>query len=637
MWQYDLAGSRANMAETTIGVRDVSRLVLKWAFAFPGADAASSQPAVIGSTVYTGGHDGRFYALDAATGAEKWVFDTTTVTGPIGQNQLRDGPAVVNGTVYFGDSVGYFYALDASSGALRWATRVETYPSKQTNVTRAIFTSSPLVWRGRIFVGVSSNEESSAAFPLYECCVFRGSVVALDAGTGKLIWRHYTVDKPVPAGLNLFAVPRFSPSGAAVWSSPALDARDGTVIVGTGNAYTGNPPGSDAVLALAAATGQLRWLRQMTPRDDWNFSCDLPQAVNCPNPGPDFDFGSSPNVFTLPHGPLPHRHKAGHRRRRAQAARVVVGIGQKSGAYFLLDARTGETIWQRRLMGSTTAGTLTANEGVKWGSSYDGRRIYAAVSSDNPGSLYALDPRTGRTIWDTPNPADGCSAGGGANFRASGDCKLAMPAAVTSSPGLVFEGSLDGKIRAFSSATGRILWQYDTVRTYQAANGIPGTGGSISGAGAVIAHGMMYVNSGYNLLDLPGSGIHGNVLLAFGLPTPGTSVDTSPIEVTRTSPAAAMRACVAAWNATANEQAQGLLRLRRNGRTVLTGAGMFAVGSECLITIRLRISAHRMKTIRLGLIGQRFVPAPSGEALLPPEPRTWNLRVLSDGLVAARG
>jgi polyvinyl alcohol dehydrogenase (cytochrome) len=636
MWQYDLAGSRANLTERAITAKNVGRLRLRWAFAFPFTDAASSQPAIVGNTLYVGGHNGVFYSVNARTGGTNWSFDTSTVTGPqSGPDQLRDGPAVSGGTVYFGDGQGYVYALNTASGSLRWATRLGSFAAG--SYSHVVLTSSPLVWRGRVFVGVASNEESSAVFPFYSCCVFRGRVVALDATTGKVVWRHYTVSQPAQVGVNSLGIARYEPSGGAVWSSPVLDPRSGTLVVGTGNAYSGRDPVADAVLALSAQTGRVKWLRQMTPDDAWNFSCALPQPFNCPDAGPDFDFGSSPNLFTLRLPIAPRRGGPGRGRRRASRIRRVVGIGQKSGTYFLLDLATGRTIWQRQLAPSSSTGAVTAEEGVKWGTSYDGRRIYVAISDANPGRLYALDPRTGRTLWSTANPSDGCSTGGGQAYASSGDCRLAMPGAVSTSPGLVFEGSLDGKLRAFSAATGRILWQYDTVQTYPTVNQSVATGGSISGGGAVVSHGMVYVNSGYNLLDLPGSGIHGQVLLAFGLPGSGPAVRTMPSSGPRRSRAAALQACIAAWNGSSNGQAQALLRLRGpSGRLLAVQADMFGFDRGCRMTV-LESSAGRRGTVRLGLVGQRFLPAPPGQAILPPDPRVWNLSLYPDGSVRLRG
>jgi polyvinyl alcohol dehydrogenase (cytochrome) len=82
---------------------------------------------------------------------------------------------------------------------------------------------------------------------------------------------------------------------------------------------------------------------------------------------------------------------------------------------------------------------------------------------------------------------------------------------LTAIPGVVFSGSVDGHLRAFNTEDGRVLWDFDTARDYQTANGIRGHGGSLDGAGPVIAGGMVFVNSGY----ARNGGIAGNVLLAF--------------------------------------------------------------------------------------------------------------------------
>lgn len=80
-------------------------------------------------------------------------------------------------------------------------------------------------------------------------------------------------------------------------------------------------------------------------------------------------------------------------------------------------------------------------------------------------------------------------------------------------PGVVFSGSLDGHIRAYSTADGRILWDYDTAREFTTVDGWPGHGGSLDVPGPVIAGGMLYVTSGYAQFG----GMPGNVLLAFSV------------------------------------------------------------------------------------------------------------------------
>lgn len=491
MWQFDSAGSRYNLHETAITPTTVGKLQLKWAFAFPNAIAASSQPAVVDGTVYVGGRNGTFYALDAKTGATRWTFEAQK---PLGGNVptfgLRDGPAVVNGVVYFGDAAANLWALDAATGKQRWVRKLDNHHS-------AIITSSPLVFDGHVYVGVSSQELGQGALDTYPCCTFRGSVVALDAATGDVKWKHYTIPQPQPNPGR----PAFTPSGAPVWSSQTIHAQSRTLYYTSGNPYTGYPTGAEAIGAVNIDTGKERWIRRMTPGDPpWNGRCAYPPpGGNCPDPGRDFDFGSHPNIFKI-------------------GNRLVVGAGQKSGVYHLLDATTGGIVWQTRLSTPVPSLPIPGSEslqGIQWGASYDGRRLYVATYQGKPGTLYALNPADGKIIWKTPNPANGCLFDL-PPVPMNPLCQLAMPNAVSTTPGLVYEGSLDGKMRVFSAETGAILWEYNTAHPYATVNGVPGLGGGINGHGAVVSNGMLFTNSGYGRQIT--TGMPGNVLLAFGLP-----------------------------------------------------------------------------------------------------------------------
>jgi polyvinyl alcohol dehydrogenase (cytochrome) len=499
-WQKDLSGSRYAGAETAINPSTAGKLTLKWAFTFPRITGVSpgSQPAVVGDTMYVGSTDAKLYALNARTGAVRWSYDLTQVAGPwtaANPDPVRDGPAVSDGTVYFGDSRGYLFAVNQYTGKLRWATLLDTVnPDVE-------ITSSPIVFGGHVYVGVSNKE---AGYQLqnqdYACCTARGELVALNARTGAVTWRHYTVPPAQPVGTWPSGATEYAPSGGSVWSSPVIDPASRAIYVGTGQNYTGSAGEIDSVLALDLDTGRLRWQYQARPADTYTQICDKKQfAGYCPGAANgtdlDWDFGSSPNLF-----------RAG--------GRELVGVGDKSGVYYALDASTGKLIWSQAL----TPDPLKSggNGGVQWGSSYDGRRLYIATWFAKPGTLFALDPATGSIIWQTPTPADGCTTGGAAGNQA---CQPGFTPAVTTSPGVVFEGNADGKAYAFSADNGQLLWQYDTVHAFDSVNGPPGFGESVSGlGGAVVADGMVYLQSGYYPLNVSADG---TVLLAFGLPGQG--------------------------------------------------------------------------------------------------------------------
>ncbi|WP_218004859.1 outer membrane protein assembly factor BamB family protein [Actinomadura macra] len=487
-WSKDAQGSRYNPMEKQITPENVGGLKVKWAFGFPRQSGPPhSQPAVIGDTIYFGGPNGLFYARDAKTGAAKWQFDLSTVG--TGMAQVRDGASVADGRVYFGDTRGYIYSLEQATGKLAWAERIETHVS-------ATVTSSPHVYRGRVYVGVSSGENLMGKD--HPCCTFRGHLDALDAKTGKLAWRYYTVPEPKQDGTWPNGVPRYGPSGAGVWSSPVIDPETNTVYVGTGQNYSGSGGDFDSVLALDAETGKARWTRKMTDVDTWRRECSSPTPEDqkyCPNlpdgTALDFDLGATANVFT-----------AGGKR--------LIGIGQKAGVFHVLEADTGKIVWQRQLSTPRPGGGLS---GIQWGTSFDGQRLYVATYQANPGTLFALDPANGHVIWTTPNPADGCTTGGASQYPSQ--CRLGHPTAVTTTPGLVWVGSMDGKVRAYSATDGKVLWAHDTIADVQTVNAGVGRGGSISGGGGVVvSDGMAYVLTGDMFTPYPND--KGYVLLALG-------------------------------------------------------------------------------------------------------------------------
>jgi polyvinyl alcohol dehydrogenase (cytochrome) len=470
-----------------INAAEVPRLKVKWAFAFPGDIQAYSQPTIAGGRVFVGSPGGKVYSLDAKTGCVHWYFEaesgvrSAVTLARVGSNDLA----------FFGDGKANVYGVDANTGKQLWKTRADAFPV-------AGITSSPVVYNGRIYIGIRSGEEASGADPKYECCRFRGSVVALDAITGKQVWKTYLVDQPKRTAKNKAGVQLWAPSGVSVWSTPAIDARRNAVYVTTGNNYTDPTTRmSDAFVAMDLNSGKILWSRQMTAKDAYTAACRLPDKTNCAESnGPDFDFGSSPILVTLANG------------KRALIA------GQKSGVVYAVDPdNQGEVLWQTRVGKGGTMG------GVQWGSAADQNNVYVAVSDigrimltyststdadpKQGGGMFALRLDNGERVWYTaPEPC-------GNRPR----CSPAQSAAVTAIPGVAFSGSVDGHLRAYSSVDGKIVWDFDTAQTYETVNGVPGHGGAIDGPGAAVGGGMLFVNSGYPTAG----GMSGNVLLAFSV------------------------------------------------------------------------------------------------------------------------
>jgi polyvinyl alcohol dehydrogenase (cytochrome) len=145
----------------------------------------------------------------------------------------------------------------------------------------------------------------------------------------------------------------------------------------------------------------------------------------------------------------------------------------------------------------------------------EGRPVRSGMAAQGPPKpgLTALDPATGKILWQTPAPAADCHYGG---HKPNEGCIRAQSQAPSAMPGVVFAGAMDGWLRAYDAATGKIIWADSTTsRTYDTVNQVKGQpGGSLDGMGAAIAGGGVYVISGFNgTASIGGNGV--NVLLAY--------------------------------------------------------------------------------------------------------------------------
>ncbi len=454
---------------------DVPKLKPKWTFSYPGTK--NGEPIIFGDRVFVDSMGGKVYSLDAATGCVHWRFDyrggsrSTMVIG-----KLKSAPSGY--ALYMGDDREFVHAFDAQSGKELWKVQVDDH--KVGRVTGPI-----TLYDNVIYVPLSAAEESQGNVETYNCCTAIGTVVAISAIDGKTIWKQAILDeKPHPTRKNPAGTQMYGPAGGAIWSAVAVDPKRGLVYAATGDSYTEiEHPTSDSIVAFDMKTGKIKWATQVWKAD--NF---MSGTVNGPlgTRGPDWDFGSGPSLVKV-------------------GGKDLVIDGNKSSVVFAVDPDTGKTVWQTPMLG-----VGGASGGLVWGQATDGKLVYAPLNDPGRGGkpgLVGVDAATGKEVWRVDAPTlTTCSV-------ASGRCARGYSGAATAIPGVVFAGALDGHLRAYSTADGKLLWDYDTAQATDTVNGVKGVyGGSLDMGGPTVAGGMMFVHSGYG-----GSAGPNNLLLAFSV------------------------------------------------------------------------------------------------------------------------
>jgi polyvinyl alcohol dehydrogenase (cytochrome) len=484
-------GKDANMTAAK-----VARLKVKWAFGFPGASETYAQPTIVDGKIFVSSDAGYVYSLDAETGCVHWSFDVGAgVRSPVVVGQLKAGTAQY--AAFLGDIRGNVYALDASTGQLIWKIRVD-----QHELSR--ITAGLVLYKGRLFVPVTSLEEPESSSYNYLCCTFRGMVAALDSSTGKQIWKTYTIPQPATKQVSAKGVAYMGPAGVGVWGAVSIDTKRNALYFGTGNTFAGPDVGaSDAVMALDVDTGRLLWSKQDEPDDIWHTGCPqgpsppgfapkparrptqpgagaptrpaqaaMPATYWCADPeGPDFDIASGAMIADLRNG------------------RNLVIAGSKSGMVWAHDPDAkGSVVWRAD----------SARGQIVFGGALEDDLAYFNFRN---GGVAALRVSDGVEQWYTPiEPSESMSTHGG------------FSAAVTAIPGVIFAAGLDGTVHALNAFNGNPIWQFDTAKEFQTVNGVTAHGGSIGSASVVVANGMLFVTSGFTGFQ---NGVPGNLLLAF--------------------------------------------------------------------------------------------------------------------------
>ena len=508
---FDLSNTRNLSSEQTgLAPGDIPRLELSWAIAFPFAVSLRSQPAAVGDTVFlpVGESRNRLFAFDVSDPARpciQWIYEGGVSYFRSGASfgVRRDGSKVV----MVSDVGANVHMIDALTGQGIWVERIGLFAN-------SMGTGTPVLIEDRVIAPSSQYEITQGGYDVHVCCKSHGGVVALDAMTGRRLWTMHTMEDAKPLYDRGDGQKIWGPSGAPVWTSPAIDLERRLIYFGTGEANS--PPAhvnTDAVMAISLDDGSVKWSYQAHARDIWIAFC---APGGAPGPGRtrkncvpdhetiylDVDFGASMIIA------------------RDADGRDMLVAGQKSGDVYAFDPDTGKLFWKA----APGPGGM-----INWGMAIDDSHVYVPLSgfsSTGTGSerrsvngVYALDLRDGSVTWSyltEPHCTDerrkfvpGCAQAYG----------LTAPTTIVGDH--VFAGLLDGRIYALDRKTGRPAWMFDTARSYDTVNGVKGNGGTFGNNLAIASNGQLIVNSGYGVWGVG----PGNVALGFRPRPPGLAGD----------------------------------------------------------------------------------------------------------------
>ncbi|MBV8985774.1 MAG: PQQ-binding-like beta-propeller repeat protein [Acidimicrobiia bacterium] len=409
---HDFANTRNQDDEHVIGRGNAARLAPAWTFSSQAAGGEgdfTGTPVVADGYVIAGSNRGWVFALNADSG--QLVWKAKVPTGGINSTVAVDG-----GLVYAAVSAGgrpYVVALDEATGALRWRSApIDTQAGSDVY-------SSPVLFDGVVTIGVSGG--AAELGPETERNVFHGSVVFLDAATGALLKKTWTI--PTDQWAAGFA-------GASVWSTPAIDPSARLAYVGTGNPFQPEhkSPRADAILKIDmdrshASFGEIVGAYQGTV-ETYETAMQRAPCFDTPgNPPPyypqgagscgdmDLDFGAAPNLF------------------RGANGKQLVGEGQKAGVYHVVETATMKGQWQ------TVVGPPSSVGGIVGSTAYDGKAVYGPVTV--PGYVWSIGTSSHQIRWASPT-------GDGAHYG--------EPVAVAN--GVMYTVDLKGFLDGYDTSTG---------------------------------------------------------------------------------------------------------------------------------------------------------------------------------------
>lgn len=434
-YNHDLANSRTQPDEKKIGLAEAATLMPVWQFDTGNGDDVSGTPVIADGCVYFGGIGGWVFALNADTG--ELVYKTKLKGGGVNASV-----AVEDGKIFAATSRTSkpgMAAIDQRSGEVLWESQIDDQPGSDVY-------SSPVYFDDMIFTGWSGG--SAELGDEADRYAFQGGFAIFDADTGELLKKTYSIRPPDKNPEK----PKDDFAGGAVWATAAVDEKTGLAYVGAGNPFRpqAEHKHTNAILQVdlnrgSRTFGEIVGSYKGTP-DEYVPGWDQLPCYDIPdNPPPyypqgigecgdlDMDFGSSPNLFKVD-------------------GKTVVGEGQKSGIYHVVDAKTMKREWTQ------IVGPPSAVGGIVGSTAYNDGAIFGPITVG--GYLWSLDAAAGTPRWFAES-ADGAH--------------WANP--VTVANGVVYTTDLKGFLNAYDAATGL---QVLATPMWIAGDGLKATWGGVS-------------------------------------------------------------------------------------------------------------------------------------------------------------
>jgi quinohemoprotein ethanol dehydrogenase len=450
---------------------------------FDGKYSFEATPLVKDGIIYviTGNDD--VFALNAKTGEILWEYwSGISRNRALCCGRANRGLAMGEGLLFFGQLDATVVALDMKTGEVVWRSPIEQYENGYS------ITSAPLYYDGIVYSGISGGEYG-----------VRGRLTALDAKTGAILWRSYTLPGPGEFGSDTWppGSDQAMRGGAPIWNTPALDPELGLIYFATGNCapnHDGSMREGDnlfcaSMMALKAKTGEYVWHFQQVHHDTWNYDAASPVVLfdtvinGQPRKGIAeaghtgwvyiLDRTNGQPLIGIEERPVPQEP----RQKTAKTQPYPVGDAtvpqcadklpdyDKAGCIFepfwetpvlVQPSGDGGTGWSPVPYSPDTgyfyvSGTVRSS--ANWrkggkeyvpGKSYGGGAEAPAPGSPMSGTFTAIDTKTNKIVWQHKTPY---RLGGGATATAGG---------------LVFRGEPDGNFLALDAKTGEELWRFQT-------------------------------------------------------------------------------------------------------------------------------------------------------------------------------